>query len=223
MKVIDIKGEIVDNDTAAMYNFFDMQNTNPKALQDSLNEADGDDVTLNISSLGGDVFTASEIYTMLNQYSGKVTGVIQGIAASAASFIPMVCDKIVMSPTALMMIHRSWTVAEGNTNDLNHRSQVSAKVDESIAAAYQNKTGKSQDEILQMMDEETWMTAEDAVKQGFADEVMEVQRVPQISDSLSTLPSKNGINKFKHMLKSTDDNIHSALFMQKLDILKGTN
>lgn len=221
MKTIDVKGDVVDNDTATMYNFFDMQNINPQSMQDSLASANGDDVMLNIASSGGDVFAASEIYTMLQQYNGKIIGTVQGLAASAASIIAMACDHLVMSPTSQLMIHRSWTVVQGNTIDLNHGSYVSAKVDESIAAAYQQKTGKNQDEILQMMTQETWLTAEDAVKQGFADEIMDVQKVPQVVDSFGSLPSRDKINKFKQMIKSVDDENHNALFMQKLNILKG--
>lgn len=223
MKTIDVKGDVVDSETGTMYDWFAMQNVNPKAMQNSLTEANGEDLQLNISSNGGDVFAASEIYTMLSQYPGTVTGTVQGLAASAATIVAMACDHLVMSPTAQLMIHRSSEVVEGNTHDLQHESTVTQKVDESIAAAYEAKTGKSKDEILQLMTDETWLTAEDAVSQGFADEVMQTDKAPLVVDSLSPLPSKNSVKKFKQMITGTDDHSHSAIFKQKMARLKGIN
>ena len=99
---IDIKGSVVDSETGQMFNWFGMQNTNPKDVQNALNKANGEDIELNISSGGGDVASAAEIYTMLQQYPGKITGTIQGIAASAASVISEACDHLVIS---LSLIH----------------------------------------------------------------------------------------------------------------------
>ena len=103
MTKINIRGVIVDDDTAAFYSWFDMQSASPTMVSDILNDAD-DDVEVDINSNGGDVFAASEIYTLLRAYSGKVTINITGMAASAASVIAMAGDEVVMSPTAQMMI-----------------------------------------------------------------------------------------------------------------------
>lgn len=236
---IDIKGDVVDSETGQMYKWFGMQNTNPQAIQEQLEQAGGKDIQLNISSPGGDVTAAAEIYTMLQQYSGKVTGTIQGIAASAASVISEACDHLVISPTATMMIHRASMWGEGNTNDFGHNAETLSKIDQTICNAYQAKTGKSRDEILDLMDKETWMTAQDAVDQGFADEILTINdKVPQLANSIGSMPVKDKVDEFMKFLvdqksenkdKSTVDSykneeyFDSALFKSKLKILKGEN
>lgn len=238
---IDIKGDVVDSETGQMYKWFGMQNTNPQAIQEQLEQAGGKDIQLNISSPGGDVTAAAEIYTMLQQYSGKVTGTIQGIAASAASVISEACDHLVISPTATMMIHRASMWGEGNTNDFGHNAETLSKIDQTICNAYQAKTGKSRDEILDLMDKETWMTADEAVKEGFADEILPVNdKAPQMINSIGSMPLKNKVDEFMKFImdqenkndeKSTINNSHddqnhesyfdSVLFKSKLKIIKG--
>ena len=234
---IDIKGSVVDSETGQMFNWFGMQNTNPKDVQNALNKANGEDIELNISSGGGDVASAAEIYTMLQQYPGKITGTIQGIAASAASVISEACDHLVISPAASMMIHRASNTFSGNTEDMGHNSVILSKVDQTICSVYQAKTGKSRDEILNLMKDETWMTAEEAVDQGFADEVLNVSdNAPQVINSFEEIPVKAKVDEFMKMLMNSvkknnenkSDNTQSsnqdsitALFNKKLSILKG--
>ena len=94
---IDLKGDIVDNATGDFFDWFGMTYVSPKNIEDALKSADGEDVQLNISSNGGDVFAASEMYTMLKMYSGRVTGIIQGMAASAATIVAESCDYLSIS------------------------------------------------------------------------------------------------------------------------------
>lgn len=236
---IDIKGDVVDSETGQMYKWFGMQNTNPQAIQEQLEQAGGKDIQLNISSPGGDVTAAAEIYTMLQQYSGKVTGTIQGIAASAASVIAEACGHLAISPAATMMIHRAYTMVDGNKNDLGQTANTLSKIDQTICGVYQVKTGKSADEILDLMDKETWMTADEAVKEGFADEILPVNdKAPQMINSIGSMPLKNKVDEFMKFLvdqksenkdKSTisssnnEEFFDSALFRSKLKILKGEN
>ena len=111
-------------------------------------------ITLHINSPGGDCIAASQIYTMLMDYSGDVTVQIDGMAASAASVIAMAGTRVCMSPTSMMMI------------------QLLDEVKESIINAYQIKTGLSRDELSKLMDGETWMNALKAKELGFCDEVL---------------------------------------------------
>lgn len=238
---IDIKGFVVDRETGEFYDYFGVKNTNPGAMQKALDEADGEDIELSIASDGGDVFAAAEIYTMLMQYDGKVTGIIQGLAASAASVIAEACDNLVISPVGAMMIHRAAGDGWGNAEDFNHQSKVLDKVDQTIISAYQAKTGKSRDDILDLMSAETWMTAKDAVENGFADEILSTNsETPQFTNSLGMLPDKKKVNDFmnfmmkshkpkeKQVNKETKSNTqadnsakNAALFNTKLKILKG--
>ena len=89
----------------------------------------------------------------------------------------MAGDKVIMPANAMMMIHNAWTIIAGNKNDLRKMADDMEKIDESIVTTYVTKTGKEQAEIVQMMDDETWLTAEDAVKHGFADEIEQEKKL----------------------------------------------
>lgn len=144
----------------------------PEKFRSELNAGKGN-ITVWINSVGGDCFAASQIYTMLQQYRGKVTVKIDGLAASAASVIAMAGDTVMMSPTAMMMIHNPMTVAFGNKADMEQAIAVLEEVKESIMNAYQKKTGLQRAHIARLMDEETWMNANKAVELGFADGILD--------------------------------------------------
>lgn len=207
MKTVKITGDIVDNNTARFYQWFGMDATSPTAIDEILNNGNTDPVEVIINSGGGDVFAGSEIYSMLRNYAGDVTVNIMGIAASAASVIAMAGNTVNMSPTAQMMIHKAWSYQEGNADDHNHESQVLASIDSSLVNAYVDKTGIDRNNILQMMQNETWMTAQDAVDKGFADKIMfQDDKQLQIANSLGhTLPKKDAVKKFMTMIAEFKD------------------
>ena len=142
-------------------------------------------VTVLLNSPGGDCIAASQIYTMLIDYPGRVTVKVDGIAASAASVVAMAGDEVVMAPTALMMIHDPMTVAFGNTRDMEQAIDVLNEVKESIVNAYELKTGLSRAKISKLMTDETWMNAKRAVELGFADSVLGAEDDGTVLDSYS--------------------------------------
>ena len=143
----------------------------PAAFREELNAGSGP-ITVWINSPGGDVFAASEIYTMLKEYPGKVTVKIDALAASAASVIAMAGDIVAMAPTAMMMIHNPATIAFGDAKEMAQTIEILNEIKESIINAYELKTGLSRAKIARMMDEETWMNARKSKEEGFADEIM---------------------------------------------------
>ena len=144
----------------------------PKMFRDELFNGSGD-IELYINSPGGDCIAASQIYTMLMEYTGNVTVKIDGLAASAASVIAMAGTEVFMSPTSMLMIHNPWTMAMGDHNDMQKAIDVLNEVKESIINAYELKTGMSRAKISRLMEDETWMNAKKAVDLGFADGVLE--------------------------------------------------
>ena len=168
---INVKGPIISNDDKWIYDYFEMESTAPKDVSDQLTD-NGEAIEVTINSGGGDVYAGSEIYTSLKDYSGVVTVKIVGLAASAASLIAMAGDKVLISPTAQIMIHNVSTVLYGDHQTLDKESVILQSHDKSIASAYELKTGKSIEDILALMENETWMNAQSAVEEGFADEVM---------------------------------------------------
>jgi ATP-dependent Clp protease, protease subunit len=167
-----IEGDIVDDDEIWIYEWFEEPATAPNAFKNELNQFKGKDITVWIDSYGGSVFAAAGIYNALKEHDGKITVKIDGKAMSAASVIAMAGDEILMSPVAVMMIHNPLTYAYGNMHDLRKVADVLDTVKDSIVNAYVTKTGRSRDRISQMMDDETWMSANVAVKEGFADGVL---------------------------------------------------
>lgn len=106
---------------------------------------------------------------MLKEYPCNVTVKIDGIAASAASVVAMAGDKVLMSPTSMLMIHNPMTMAAGDHNDMAKAIHALDETKEAIINAYQLKTGKSRAKLSELMEDETWMNAIKAIKDGFAD------------------------------------------------------
>jgi ATP-dependent Clp protease protease subunit len=150
----------------------------PQMFREDL-EAEEGDVTVWINSPGGNVFAAAEIYTMLKDYTGKVTVKVASLAASAASVVAMAGDTVQMSPTALLMLHDPSTVAMGNTRDMEKAIAALNEVKEAIVNAYAAKSGLRRGRIADLMSEETWLNAKKAVELGFADEVLYDGRKPE--------------------------------------------
>lgn len=180
---------------------------------------DLDSVESLIATDCGDVFAASEIYTMLKASGKRIVVNVQGLAASAASVISMAGDTVRISPTAHIMIHKASTGIVGNSDDLEHQSAVLNSIDESIAMAYEMKTGLKQPELLELMAKETWLNAKTAVDKGFADEIMffdDDEEEIMVTNAVHQLPSKSAIAKFKNMIATPKTN---SLREQKLAIL----
>lgn len=168
---VDVKGTIVSDNDGWIYDWFGIQATYPKKINKALEDAKGAAIEVEINSGGGDVFAGSEIYTALRNYKGSVNIRIVGMAASAASVIAM-AGKCEMSPTAQMMVHNVSSYADGDTHDMAHMAEVLASANKAIAAAYVGKTGMSENDALEMMDKETWLTAEKALEKGLIDKIM---------------------------------------------------
>lgn len=162
------------NGAIAEESWFDDEVT-PKAFKADLNAGEGD-LVIWINSPGGDCVAASQIYTMLMDYKGNVTVKIDGIAASAASVIAMAGTKVLMAPTALMMIHNPLTVAIGDSAEMQRAIAMLDEVKESIVNAYEIKTGQSRTKISHLMDAETWLSANKALELGFADGILEDEK-----------------------------------------------
>lgn len=142
-------------------------------------------IHLRINSPGGDVFDARAIVTELNNASATTIAHIDGLAASAATYIATACDQVKMAEGAFFMVHNAWTMAVGNANDLEQVGNLLRKVDDSIKTDYAQKTGKTREEITQWMDAETWFSAEEALAAGFVDEIIPSQPRPAAQWNLS--------------------------------------
>ncbi|KRU46290.1 head maturation protease, ClpP-related [Clostridium sporogenes] len=170
---INVKGTIISNDDKMIYDWFEMDSTCPRDIEEALDKAKkNEEIEVIINSGGGSVFAGSEIYSLLKEYKGKITGKIVGLAASSASIIAMGCEILKISPTGQLMIHRASMINTGNSEDFEKSAEILKGIDKSIANAYILKTGLKQDELLDLMAKETWLDAKTAKNMGFIDEIM---------------------------------------------------
>lgn len=130
-------------------------------------------VTVHINSPGGDVMAGAEIYSALREHSmnglGKVKVIITALAASAASVVAMAGDEILISPVAYMMIHNPWSITMGDARELRKTAKTLDEITEGLITAYQQRTGKTREQLKRMLENETWMSAQTCVDEGFAD------------------------------------------------------
>ncbi|MCY7486630.1 Clp protease ClpP [Paenibacillus alvei] len=187
-KKIKLNGPVIGDGSTWLYDLFNMPYISASRVSKELDEARGDDVELYVNSPGGSVFAGSEVYTILKEYAGKVTAKVTGVAASAASFFLMAADVIKMSPTSQLMIHNAATGTEGDKNAHSSNTNMLSGTDVAITNAYRLKTGRSTDELLDLMNKTTWMNAQQAVEMGFADGILfdDENALMAVSNSIQT-------------------------------------
>lgn len=147
----------------------------PESFVKALRGIDASTIHLRINSPGGSVFAARAMEQALRDHKAKIIVHIDGLAASAATFIAMAGDEIIMSKGALFMIHNAWTGLWGNAEDLRKEAELLDKIDGTLADTYADRTGKEKEAIAEWMTAETWFTAAEAVEHGFADRVAETE------------------------------------------------
>lgn len=173
---ININGVIVSNDDKWVYDHFGIEAVCPKEISEALSNLSdkNESVIVKINSDGGDIFAASEIYEELRAFTGNLTIKVVGLAASAASIIAC-AGYSEITPTAMIMIHNVSSYAEGDFHDMEKSGEILQKANQAIANSYCEKTGKPIEEILKLMDKETWITADEAVEMGLIDKITKPQ------------------------------------------------
>ena len=189
-----IEGDIIDDGDAWLYEWFGEKATTPNAFKGELAAYAGKPITVWIDSFGGSVFAATGIYNALKEHKGDVTVKIDGKAMSAATIIAMAGKEILMSPSALMMVHNPLTEAYGYASDLRKTADILDEVKEAIMNAYQVKTGRSRAKLSALMDAETYMNAKTAIKEGFADKMLYSENAEPIEMSFDRHAILNSTN-----------------------------
>ena len=137
----------------------------------------GDAATINfrVNSPGGEVFESRAIMNAIKRCECKTVAHIDSLCASAATSIAIACDEVVMASDAMYMIHNAQGMAWGDKTDMRETADLMEKVEVNIIDDYTTKTGKPKEEIAAMMDDETWMSAEEALANGFIDRIAETK------------------------------------------------
>lgn len=224
---IDIRGSIIPNDYKWFYDWFEEDSTCPRDVQKVLDQVvPGDDIDVYINSPGGVIDVGSEIYTLLREASEtcNVKNYITGEACSAASVIA--CSAYcIMSPTALMMVHCVSSGVRGNHNDMEHMAEVLRTADRALCTAYTAKTGMTEQEALDMMENETWLNAPQAKERGLVDEIMfeSAEELPMTaSTGMFKLPTKEQMERVRAMMGRDEepqpDDSQKELVQAKLNL-----
>jgi len=153
-------------------------------------------INLRINSLGGDVFDGMAMYNVIKRREAKTTVYIEGIAASIATIISLGADEVVMAENSLFMIHNAWGGTMGEAKDMRKTADTLEKITGELTDIYRKKTGLSYDALAEMMDEETWLNANEALEMGFID---------TISDSIK-VAAKYDVSKFKNITQEEIQN-----------------
>ena len=178
-------------ETADIY-IFDEIGTYGVTAQDFISEIKGlkdMPINLRINSLGGDVFDGMAMYNVIKRREAKTTVYIEGIAASIATIIALGADEVVMAENSLFMIHNAWGGTSGEAKDMRKTAETLDKITSELTDIYVKKTGLSYDALAEMMDEESWLNAQEAFDLGFID---------TISDSIK-VAAKYDVSKFKNI------------------------
>lgn len=137
----------------------------------ALNLITAPQIDLHINSPGGDVFDGRAIATAIAQHPSNITAYVDGLAASAASYVATAAKQVIMAPGSFMMIHNAWAIAAGDASEIRALAAILDKVDASLVEDYVRVSGASADQVKAWMDAETWFTAQEAVDAGFANSV----------------------------------------------------
>lgn len=156
--------------------FWDEEASNTaKEFSQTLDKLTPKPLDIRIDSGGGDVYEAFGIASAIQRYGGETVAHVDGLAASAASYIAEVCDRVVMSDFAQLMVHKAWTFAGGNADDLLAIAARLESIDANIAGIISKRSGMPVDEVMAAMAAETWFSAADALEHGLCDEVIETE------------------------------------------------
>lgn len=173
MKSIDFKGVVVDDSQKEMYDWYGVESVSPNDVISVLNENPEEEIVLNIDSIGGSTAAGSQIFTAIKEHKGKTTAKINARAYSISSIVPLAADEVLMSPTALYMIHNvSLNGTGGDYREYQKKADMLKNATDGLAQMYVDKTGIPLDEILDMMNKETFLNAQQAKEKGFVDAIL---------------------------------------------------
>ena len=182
--VVYLAGDIVDERPLDWWTGEPMEGDyiTPKEVREIFEKIDEDDIELHINSYGGSVFASISIFNYLKSLGKSITTINDGICASGASLIFMVGDERIMPENTMLMIHRASTFAWGNCNELREQADILEKLDNStVMANYKNHFKGTDEELMELIDKETWLSADECLEKGFCTEVKKLAEPKQDS------------------------------------------
>jgi len=187
----------------------------PETFLKALNEIDAPVIHLRINSPGGDVFAARSIEQAIREHDSKIIAHIDGYAASAASYVAVSCDEVVIADGGFFMIHKAWTIAWGNSDDLLSTAGLLEKIDGTLIKTYVKETGQDAEAVEDWMKAETWFNADESVEYGFADSIAE-DKVKNKSDwNLSAYSNAPTVNRIEDEPEESSDDLGNPVYSKQ--------
>lgn len=225
---LNLSGELIPSDWAEDYRRWGYQSGFycPDDVRKAIEGLDpGEELLLEINSIGGSVFAGNEIYALLEGCTNPTRAVIQSMAASAASYMIMPCDRIEIHLPAQLMIHRASTIAWGNAEDLQQAQQMLDVTDNSILDTYCRRCGDrcSREALETMMENETYIGSADALRYGFVDSIVGGESNAQsgvlvasaFNNTVKAMRSLPDIQELRNREKNESDRLRQELENEK--------
>lgn len=225
---LNLSGELIPSDWAEDYRRWGYESGFycPDDVRKAIDKLEsGEELLLEINSIGGSVFAGNEIYALLEECSNPTRAVIQSMAASAASYMIMPCDRIEIHLPAQLMIHRASTIAWGNSEDLQQAQQMLDTTDNSILDTYCRRCGDrcSREELETMMENETYIGSADALRYGFVDSIVGGENNAQsgvlvasaFNNTVKAMRSLPDIQELRNREKNESDRLRQELEHEK--------
>ena len=161
-------------------------------------------INIRINSLGGDVFNGMAIHNVLKKRTYNTTVYIEGIAASIATIIALGADEVIMAENSLFMIHNAWGGVMGDAKEMRKSAATLEKISNELTEIYVKKTGLSYEAISEMMDNETWLSADEAYELGFVDSISDAMKIAAKYDvsKFKNITNEEIQNKFNNNIKN---------------------
>ena len=161
-----------------------------KQVEDAIKDFEGEEINVRINSPGGDVFESIAISNTLKNLNAKVNIVVDGLAASGGSIIAMAGDTVRMYANSTMMIHNAWTVAMGNAKELRKYAEDLDVIDSSVRKTYASRFNGSEEDLISLLDNETYLTAEQCLAYGLIDEIITDDKPEEPKNQVNDIVNK---------------------------------
>lgn len=174
---------------------------NTEMVQKELDQCNGKPLDIHINSYGGEVFEGFAIYNMLKKYTGYKKVYIDGIGASIASVIAMAGNEVIMNKASMLMVHNASGVACGTFKEMEQVADALKKINETIRNVYKEKTNLDDDKLTELMDNESYLTAQECIDYGFADKIFE----DKVDENITDTAKNNFINQIDQRIKTLNN------------------
>lgn len=210
---VTLNGEVINDELQWLYDYFGIPAFSPGKIRQAMKDnPEGEELVLEINSVGGSVFAGFEIYTLLRGAECATVAEVQSLAASAASTVMSGCSRVVMSPVAQVMLHQPAMLTDGNIDEHDRSLRMLESIQRSIINGYAARCGDktTRRHLENLVNQETWLTAQEAVEIGLADEIMGEPAGQTEGTPMNVMNAAGGINDPAKLLARYEEAVRNG-------------